>query len=327
LRQELRELEILDEITKLRYEGSLPDHINGNRRNVLIRQFQEWKGDDYVPPGVHAAIRWNKRDPFEPLNVVTDSPWKILKPEINKPKVKQHKSDTAGFVAARGSVPVPSFTLSWKKRKTQDEDVETTNKRQKTEVVDVSDIEDQEPQGLIWDGQNYSCAYDSLMTILFSIWSNDTKKWNRRFKDMNRTMNVLSLGFNRAQENKSTLEMARNKVRHLLHQRKPQLFPYGQAGTSISEMAEDLLRSDNVISSSWYRCNNCKQETNMNKDLQTCVVQCPGVDCTTSECMKQLLKNQETGKTCINCGSNLDRVTRFNVIQRSLYYLYKKVQL
>jgi len=62
----------------------------------------------------------------------------------------------------------------------------------------VSDIEDQEPQGLIWDGQNYSCAYDSLMTILFSIWSNDTKKWNRHFKDMNRTMNVLSLGFNHA---------------------------------------------------------------------------------------------------------------------------------
>jgi len=182
----------------------------------------------------------------------------------------------------------------------------------------VSDIEDQEPQGLIWDGQNYSCAYDSLMTILFSIWSNDTKKWNRRFKDMNRTMNVLSLGFNRAQENKSTLEMARNKVRRLLYQRKPQLFPYGQAGTSISEMAEDLLRSDNVISSSWYRCNNFKQETNMNKNLQTCVVQCPGVDCTTSECMKQLLKNQETGKTCINCGSNLDRVTRFNVIPKVL---------
>jgi hypothetical protein len=56
----------------------------------------------------------------------------------------------------------------------------------------------------------------------------------------------------------------------------------------------------------------------MNKDLQTCVVQCSDVNCTTSECMKQLLKNQETGKTCIDCGGNLDRVTCFNVIQKVL---------
>jgi hypothetical protein len=79
-------------------------------------------------------------------------------------------------------------------------------------VVNVSDIEDQKPQGLIWDGQNYSCTYDSLMIILFSIWSNDLKKWNRCFKDMNRTINIFFLGFNHTQENKSTLEMARNKV-------------------------------------------------------------------------------------------------------------------
>ena len=50
-------------------------------------------------------------------------------------------------------------------------------------------------------------------------------------------------------ENDGTLESARNKVRHLLHQRNPTLFPYGQAGTSISEMIEQLLRSDNIIAS------------------------------------------------------------------------------
>ena len=56
----------------------------------------------------------------------------------------------------------------------------------------------------------------------------------------------------------------------------------------------------------------------MNKDLQTCVVQCPDVDCTTFECMKQLLKNQEIGKFCIDCEGNLDRVTCFNVIPKVL---------
>jgi hypothetical protein len=80
LMQKFRELEILDEITKLRYEGSLLDHINSNRHNVLIRQFQEWKGNNYVPSGVYANIRWDKYNLFESLNAVTDSPWNILKP-------------------------------------------------------------------------------------------------------------------------------------------------------------------------------------------------------------------------------------------------------
>jgi hypothetical protein len=37
LRQEFRELELLDEITKLRYKGELPDCVQGNFRNPLIR--------------------------------------------------------------------------------------------------------------------------------------------------------------------------------------------------------------------------------------------------------------------------------------------------
>ena len=36
LRQEFREQELLDDITKLRYEDKLPKHINGHLRNTLI---------------------------------------------------------------------------------------------------------------------------------------------------------------------------------------------------------------------------------------------------------------------------------------------------
>ena len=70
LRQEFRELELLDDITKLRYENKLPDYINGHRRNSLIRQFQQWKGTAYVPPKTHPAIRWGKNDPLETLSVM-----------------------------------------------------------------------------------------------------------------------------------------------------------------------------------------------------------------------------------------------------------------
>ncbi|KAJ7249817.1 hypothetical protein C8J57DRAFT_976508, partial [Mycena rebaudengoi] len=53
LRQELREIEILDEITRLRYEGSLPRHVTGLYRRHLLRAYQLWKGDTYEVPNLH----------------------------------------------------------------------------------------------------------------------------------------------------------------------------------------------------------------------------------------------------------------------------------
>ena len=108
MRQEFRELELLDEITKLRYEGELPDHIQGKFRNPLIRAYQKWKGTEYVPPLTHPALKWSVQDPLPLLSVVTDAPWQIIdkkkkqEGEIKTPKIQ------AGFVAAEGSVPVKS---------------------------------------------------------------------------------------------------------------------------------------------------------------------------------------------------------------------------
>jgi len=86
LRQEFRELELLDEISKLRYEGKLPDHIQGNFRNPLIRAYQKWKGTDYVPSLTHPALKWSVKDPLPLLSVVTDAPWQIIETDVKKKK-------------------------------------------------------------------------------------------------------------------------------------------------------------------------------------------------------------------------------------------------
>jgi len=88
LRQEFRELEILDEITKLRYEGKLPDHIQGKFRNPLIRAYQKWKGADYIPPLTHPALKWSIKDPMPFLPVVTDAPWQIIDKKKKKWKLR-----------------------------------------------------------------------------------------------------------------------------------------------------------------------------------------------------------------------------------------------
>ena len=109
MRQEFCELELLDEISKLRYEGKLPDCVEGNFRNPLIRSYQQWKGADYVPPLIHPALQWSVTDPLPLLPVVTDAPWQIIDKKKKKKEDKiEASSIQSGFVAAEGSVPVKS---------------------------------------------------------------------------------------------------------------------------------------------------------------------------------------------------------------------------
>jgi hypothetical protein len=86
-----------------------------------------------------------------------------------------------------------------KKRKAQDDLFEHTSKKIKSDVVNRtknskkrkssevpsdfpankkhklnnSNVNNTSPVGLIWDNQNYSCAYDSLFTILYNICHSD----------------------------------------------------------------------------------------------------------------------------------------------------------
>jgi PIF1-like helicase len=78
LRQEFREVELLDEITRLRFQGKLHKSVIGDRRNELIKSFRDWKGRQYVPQTVHKAIRWSPKDPLNEPEV-EDLPWRIVR--------------------------------------------------------------------------------------------------------------------------------------------------------------------------------------------------------------------------------------------------------
>lgn len=57
LRQEFRELEILDEITRQRFEGKLPSSVHGIYRGQLITSYRKWKRSNADAPHLHPAIR------------------------------------------------------------------------------------------------------------------------------------------------------------------------------------------------------------------------------------------------------------------------------
>ncbi|KAJ7882438.1 hypothetical protein B0H13DRAFT_1465293, partial [Mycena leptocephala] len=47
-------------ITKLKYEGKLPQSVTGVYRRRLLRSYAAWKTDHRDPPHFHPAMKWNK---------------------------------------------------------------------------------------------------------------------------------------------------------------------------------------------------------------------------------------------------------------------------
>ena len=275
-------MEILDEITRLKYEKSCSLHINGPYRNALIQQFLSWKGMSYNPNHIHPSLHWNESNPLYIQNTIISS-WQLVQTKSTK---HSSEANIQYFIAATDSVPIISNLLSvsinnkkckastkgtcepqLKKTKFIDETSHLNiinNKKQKLATKNdektiiysakkprlLKNIPD--PKGFIWDSDNYSCAYDSLFTILHLIWLQNPIKWKQQFKQINKTMGHLALGFEEDHIGQCTLENVRDNIQHMLHRSHPIIFPYNYSGTDIHDLAHFILET-NVIALPLYK--------------------------------------------------------------------------
>ncbi|KAF8815886.1 hypothetical protein BYT27DRAFT_7024928, partial [Phlegmacium glaucopus] len=186
LRQEFRELEMLDDITTLRYNAKLPSSVAGNCRNDLISAFRLLKGEKYVPSRVHQAIRWKGSDPFC-LSEGTDIPWKIMEPSDKpKPAPRLNKQTVPRFVPADGTQSISTL----RKRKLGDFNPEVSSetalKKLKIDLNITMEHFTQtmnSPRGSQWS--NNSCAFDAVMSVLYNIWLDDMIVRTVQFRDIN----------------------------------------------------------------------------------------------------------------------------------------------
>jgi hypothetical protein len=294
LRQEFRELELLDEITRLRYAKKLPTTIAGDTRNNIIRAFREWRGEHYIPQNVHESIRWSKRTPWlESEALSLDERLEILEKQRQKKKNFQvekkgdNKADKAvtsiatkpyGMLNASLNafyVPVGnsvhqngkrrrSSGLQAQRRASQAREVTVYNqpatKRKKgRSSLGNSSLPNarhyEAPIGCRWS-QN-SCAYDSVFTPVFALWctTNDRDYWARDIRTMNNAVSDLLLeGFSLYERGGTSLENVRDDARRLIA-RSPNGAAFGSY-TSIENVFICLLRTNTVISERYYVCSN-----------------------------------------------------------------------
>ncbi|KAJ7452797.1 hypothetical protein FB451DRAFT_1050601 [Mycena latifolia] len=230
LRQELRELEILDEITRLRCEGLLPRTVTGLYRRRLIRSFYAWKSNHADPAHFHPAMRWNSTMGPRIPEAVPYSEWR---PSITQSKKRKN--------------PAVSVDSAPKRVKKEENQVAQGSHPERSLIVTADEARSSNPRripsGLIWDSRNHSCAYDATLTILLNLWSEDHLRWSRDFTGLSRLMGVFALGLRSVVQGTGSLEQARDEVRWQMNAMNPEDFPYGPNPCSIDRIASMLFPS------------------------------------------------------------------------------------
>ncbi|KAG6905330.1 hypothetical protein DXG01_003399 [Tephrocybe rancida] len=226
LRQEFRELELLDEITRLRYLRKLPPGMHDSeRRNTLISTFRSLKSPLYQPSQMHPALKWSENDPFDEDSVEYLA-WGIVDKD-NLQKLPAHPST---FVPAKGASPPDVAGTKRKNRFTKDDEEHQSKCTKSGEsapegttllaspATGNSILERPlpvvPPTGLLWFDN--SCAYDAVLTIIHRIWA-DTSVYV------------------------TCLESSREQLRTTLFASQPEYFPRG-GYTSVHTLLEWLLK-------------------------------------------------------------------------------------
>jgi hypothetical protein len=254
LRQEFRDLELLDEITKLRYLSKLPSSVNGDQRNALIHTFRLHKGLTYVPHVVHQSIKWSRKDPMlDPI--ADDLQWKIVTTEstanlnsiskMSKTEILKEMPDTPHKSSKRKEI------TSEKEHRTK---IKKTTSKAKNHAADINmDVQSLTPIGTIWS-QN-SCAYDSVLCIMHSIWSSNKDLYTEMFRNLNDILGDLALNFIKHASGSKTLESTRDDMRHYLDRVAPSTFKWGQF-TSVVKLIEYVLTMPTIAMQNDHICKN-----------------------------------------------------------------------
>jgi hypothetical protein len=243
LRQEFRELNLLNDITMKIYEGQISSSYFGTLRNPMIYKYQTEFQIKNETNGWHHALKWTNNERFiKPVE--EDGTWNIniyrnlstsLK-NIGKNKSKQN------------SIIFPPSDKSGNSN--QEKNVSAKS------PVNFTSLTNHSPLGLSWDSIDYSCAYDSLFTVLHHMWKEGQVSHKAYFENGTQYLQLLHSKFTILLTNQCTFESLRDHLRRLLHSNKPSQYPFGQKYTNIDELIRDLTANQSYGTSE-LKCLKC----------------------------------------------------------------------
>ena len=122
----------------------MPPIINGHLRNTVIRQYQNFKSESYVPEIVSNTLKWTKSDPINILKVQTDMLWCLI---------EKNKSTNTKYISAAGIANI-NDSKSLKQKAEIDLVIEEALVIKKQKIIKSAAKKDDSAK-IILDSQNY----------------------------------------------------------------------------------------------------------------------------------------------------------------------------
>ena len=254
LRQEYRELEILDHITEMRFNKSLPPDITGAYRNDLIKRYRDHYGTRYLHTKAHHAL-------YDISNKNNGTQIERKNDNLSKKRksTKEHLYDSGVKTISKRHKTIQTNM----KRKVEYDGTMPPNKNVKKMKFShpfraFSTLEMRFP-GFKWDNENWSCAYDSLLFILHSLFIECPEEVHSKYI-VNNYMEIFYQLVQRCKSEHLVLEKARDEIRNQLYHNSPTSFPrFGQKLASVVEVCDAILtHSADTKITQQYSCIVCK---------------------------------------------------------------------
>ncbi|KZV60501.1 hypothetical protein PENSPDRAFT_593982, partial [Peniophora sp. CONT] len=183
LKQEFRELELLNEITRLRWEGKLDAGVGGNTRSTLLKSYISVYGRKKCPDMVHTALSWGQPDEEGLVIDYDDDPdfiWKNVDKNASGAKKDRDLNSTDNTQKEKKSM----------EQKHKHDDLET-GPHNKLDVIPPAAkkrktrTRTQMMRDSIWNQQTQTCAYDSILAILSNVYFHNAHNWHESMGNMN----------------------------------------------------------------------------------------------------------------------------------------------
>ena len=278
LRQEFRELEMLNDITKLYYDCQLPATVGGVTRKQVIYTFRQWKGQNYVPENVSEHITWSENSPWgndEPgeedifVLVQESSKSKKQKTGVNgstEKKTRQPKTVPV-YIDAKGSTTLQALSMDQRpkmkrKRQANDQPPTTESKAKKLRLIPVPTQAAaetiQKEWGFKW--HDNSCAYDTILPIIITSILATSIPTMRNALACTPLIESLVVYYQQLQETQQDVEKARDTLHMQLHGLAPIEFPVNSSlGTEINVLCSYLCEQSADYLFKECKCKPCKR--------------------------------------------------------------------
>ena len=293
IRQEFRELHLLNDITKEIYEGRLNKDYLRPLRNPMIYNYQnEIKSKFSNYP--HRALKLSNEDHI----------------------IKEKEEDGTWNLNVYQSLT--NLNINGKKRKAPDSRFdEKYVKKIKLQSSTSQNLKISTPLGLIWDENDYSCAYDSLFTTFYHMWTEGESKHKAYFKNGSRWAKMLDSKFTSLSIENCTFEVVRDFIRSRLNQEKPMQYRYGKNYTNIDELVREFTYANTYVTSRLH-CRNCTFTVEKGHPYlsdYTTVGWCSSDRMSLQDSAsiqtyldyKIIKKNEKTNKICLKCRNDIQK--------------------